>query len=128
MHAVFNPAPGWPAPADSTWLPAEGWLPDPAWPAAPRGWSLVIDVPDDVGYPTAPDRRRRVAPRAVAVPPGAWSWSLATMSFGFGATGLLFGALAGSLWPAFVLAVPAAGLAGAAVWCVPGRRAARPTA
>lgn len=40
----FNPAPGWPAPDDPSWLPPAGWQPDPSWPPAPAGWKTVVDA------------------------------------------------------------------------------------
>jgi|GEM_PF-7128186 len=42
MPGRFNPPPGWPVPRD--FVPPPQWQPDPAWPPAPDGWQLWIQL------------------------------------------------------------------------------------
>jgi hypothetical protein len=58
MAVVFNPPPGWPAPAPG-WQPPTGWLPDPSWPPAPPDWEFWTFSPSP---PDGAPAGSRVAP------------------------------------------------------------------
>ena len=75
---AFNPAPGWPLPPDSGWLPpSEDWTPDPAWPSAPVGWPVLladrpVERPRLLGWPRWIITARQQAARAADRPPSGW--------------------------------------------------------
>ena len=71
---VFNPPPGWSAPA--AFDPRRGHLVDPSWPAAPQGWAFWVADPSagperatlpSVALPRAPGEGRRERRRLVVI-------------------------------------------------------------